>query len=103
MRQYRTGNTIAAGGCLSSNVKLKDGTEIGQVPVVKEKGCYADYSMDRQRIYVASLSANSEEDGETYVALSLCSIVFHCISLYFIVFHSVETNVVVYLIGFFIV
>ena len=71
MRQYRTGNTIAAGGCVSSTVALKDGTAIGDVPVVKEKGCYADYSMDRQRIYVASLSANNGEDGETYVACCL--------------------------------
>jgi hypothetical protein len=83
MRQYRTGNTIAAGGCVSSTVTLKDGTAIGDVPVVKEKGCYADYSMDRQRIYVASLSANNGEDGETYVACclilfdSLCSMLFY--------------------------
>jgi len=85
MRQYRTGNTIAAGGCVSSTVTLKDGTAIGDVPVVKEKGCYADYSMDRQRIYVASLSANNGEDGETYVACclilfcSLCSMLFVCV------------------------
>ena len=75
MRQYRTGNTIAAGGCVSSTVALKDGTAIGDVPVVKEKGCYADYSMDRQRIYVASLSANNGEDGETYV---VCCLILFC-------------------------
>ena len=79
MRQYRTGNTIAAGGCVSSTVALKDGTAIGDVPVVKEKGCYADYSMDRQRIYVASLSANNGEDGETYV---VCCLILFCLVLF---------------------
>ena len=59
LRQYRSGNQLTNGGCLSSSTKLSDGVKISDVPIVKERGCYADYSMDRQRVYVASLDSKS--------------------------------------------
>ena len=55
LRQYRTGSTVATGGCVGSSVELVGGTKVRDVPIVAERGCYADYSMDRQRVYVASL------------------------------------------------
>ena len=55
LRQYRTGSDVSTGGCVCSSVPLVGGTTVSQVPIVKERGCYSDYSMDRQRVYVASL------------------------------------------------
>ena len=47
---------------MGSSVSLSDGTKIRDVPVIAERGCYADYSMDRQRVYVANLGM---ENGQT--------------------------------------
>ena len=59
MRQYRTGSTLKTGGCAKSTVVLNDGVTIGESGYIKGRECFTDYSMDRQRLYVASLSGAS--------------------------------------------
>mgnify|MGYP003695021871 CR=1 FL=1 len=63
MRQYRAGSTLKTGGCIKSTVVLSDGVQIGDAGVVQGRECFAEYSMDRQRMYVASLSAASFSNG----------------------------------------
>ena len=63
MRQYRSGNTKAEGGCAAMMPSLKG------IPHILEQGCYNEYSMDHQRAYVASLGGDEaygpgkEHDG----------------------------------------
>ncbi len=55
IRQYRVGTGETSGGCKLSTIAMKDGKKMGDVASVKRLGCKPDYSMDRQRMYVASL------------------------------------------------
>ena len=52
LRQYRSGNHRASGGCTDTLEQLKG------VPSIDSHGCYVPYSMDRQRLYVASLGGD---------------------------------------------
>ena len=52
LRQYRSGNYRASGGCTDTLEQLKG------VPSIDSHGCYVPYSMDRQRLYVASLGGD---------------------------------------------
>ncbi len=63
MRQYRAGSTLKTGGCVKSTVVLSDGVQVGNAGVMRGRECFAEYSMDRQRLYVASLSTASFGKG----------------------------------------
>jgi hypothetical protein len=52
VRQYRSGKLKATGGCSDTLESLKE------VATVQSHGCYVPYSMDRQRVYVASLGGD---------------------------------------------
>ena len=68
MRQYRAGSSLKTGGCVKSTVVLSDGIQVGDAGVVRGRECYAEYSMDRQRMYVASLPestfGNTGKEGQ---------------------------------------
>jgi hypothetical protein len=63
MRQYRSGKTKRTGGCAEVMPALQG------VAVLDSVGCYNEYSMDHQRMYVASLGSDQafgpgkEHDG----------------------------------------